>query len=114
MTDFAVLGITAALIAGLALSIYHFWRNRDLCRGFLIFLLPILGYFLWHFAVEAYNWGEIWSTALEQTLELNIAVALVDLKLIATIFMLLFWIFVWNSVNCCANGRKSRGPKQKG
>ena len=29
----------------------------------MMFFLPVLAYLLWHFSVEAYNWGEVWVTA---------------------------------------------------
>ena len=73
MANFAVLGVTAAVIAGLALSAYHFWRNRTPSRSILLFLLPAL--------------------------ELDIAVALIDIKLLFTVFILIIWVYVWNNVN---------------
>ena len=99
MANFAVLGVTAAVIAGLALSAYHFWRNRNPSRSILLFLLPAIAYLIWHFSVEAYKWGEVWSTAKVVTLELDIAVALIDIKLLFTVFILIIWVYVWNNVN---------------
>lgn len=99
MANFAVIGVTAAVIAGLALSAYHFWRNRNPSKGILLFLLPVLGYLIWHFSVEAYNWGVVWSTAKVVSLELDIAVALIDIKLLFTVFILIIWVYVWNNVN---------------
>ena len=106
MNELAYAGVMIAVVAGIVLAILHFWRRKRWEGSLLLFFLPVLAYFLWHFSVEAYSWGEIWATALEQSLELNIAVALVDLKLIATIFMLLFWVYVWNSVNAGRGGSK--------
>lgn len=106
MNELAYAGVAIAVVAGIVLAILHFWRRRRWEGSLLLFFLPVLAYFLWHFSVEAYSWGEIWANALEVTLELNIAVALVDLKLIATIFMLLFWVYVWNSVNAGREGSK--------
>jgi len=99
MNELAVAGVTIAVAAGLSLAVYHYWRHRRWASSFLLFLLPVLAYFLWHFSVEAYQGGEVWATAKEVTLELDIAVALIDLKLLFTVFMLLLWIYVWNSVD---------------
>ncbi len=104
MNELAYAGVTLAVAAGLCISIYDCWRHKKWNRSFLLFFLPILVYLLWHFSVEAYQWGEVWSTAKTVTLELDIAVALIDFKLLFTVFMLLFWIYVWNSVNA---GNKS-------
>lgn len=99
MTNLAVIGVTLAIVAGLALSIWHFWRNRNPGKGILIFLLPAIAYLIWHFSVEAYNWGNVWSTAKVVSLELDIAVALIDIKLLFTVFILIIWVYVWNNVN---------------
>ncbi|MBN2330647.1 MAG: hypothetical protein JXC85_02430 [Candidatus Aenigmarchaeota archaeon] len=104
MANLAVIGVTLAVVAGLALSAYHFWRNRNPGKGIMLFLLPFLAYLIWHFSVEAYNWGDVWSNAPDISLELSIAVALIDIKLLFTVFMLILWVFVWNSLN---RGRKA-------
>jgi hypothetical protein len=106
MPDFTVLGVTAAVAAGLALSIYHVWHHRNPGKGILLFLLPVIAYFFWHFSVEAYEWGEVWSTAKVVSLELDIAVALIDIKLLFTVFMLILWVHVWNSAD---RSRKAPG-----
>lgn len=98
MNELAYAGVTIAIAAGLAMSVYHCWRHKQWSSAFLLFFLPILAYFLWHFSVEAYNWGEVWSSAKEISVELDIAVALIDMKLMFTVFMLIAWVFVWNSV----------------
>jgi hypothetical protein len=106
MTNLAVLGVTAAVIAGLVLSAYHLWRNRNPSKGILLFLLPALAYLIWHFSVEAYNWGVVWSTAKVVTLDLDIAVALIDIKLLFTVFILIFWVHVWNNMD---GAKKAKG-----
>ena len=103
MANLAVLGVTASVIAGLALSSYDFWRNRNPSRSILLFLLPVLAYSIWHFSLEAYKWGGVWSTAKDISLELDIAVALVDLKLLFSLFMLITWVYVWNSIKRSGN-----------
>lgn len=107
MNELAYAGVTLAVAAGLSLAVYHYWHRRKAGSSLLLFLLPMLAYFLWHFSVEAYEWGEVWATAKVVTLELDIAVALIDLKLLFTVFMLLAWIYVWNSVNT-SNRREGR------
>ena len=104
MNELAYAGVAIAVVAGIVLAAVYLWRRRRLEGSLLLFFLPVLAYFLWHFSVEAYNWGEIWATAKDISLELDIAVALVDLKLIITVFMLLFWVYVWNSVNSRNSG----------
>jgi uncharacterized membrane protein HdeD (DUF308 family) len=108
MVNLAVVGITLAVVAGIALAVVYFWRRRKWEGSLLLFLLPALAYFIWHFSVEAYKWGEIWATAKDISLELDIAVALIDLKLLFTVFMLIAWIYVWNSVNTRKPGSGSK------
>ena len=112
MTDFAILGVTVAVVSGLCLAAYHFWKHRKWERSLLLFFLPVLAYFLWHFSVEAYNWGGLWAKAQslsnsgEITLEMDIMVALIDLKLLLTVFLLLFWLHLWKSFGETAGRRK--------
>ncbi len=111
MVNLAVVGVTVAVLAGLAMAAFHYRRSRRWEGSILMFLLPVLAYFIWHFSVEAYSWGEIWATAKDASLELGIAVALIDLKLLFTVFMLIVWVYVWNSVG--GKGRGDGRPKQK-
>jgi hypothetical protein len=105
MNPLAYAGVLIAVLAGIALAVFYYWKKRSPAGSFLLFLLPVLIYFLWHFSVEAYNWGLVWEETLarsnsgEVTLEVSTAAALVDLKLIFSVFMLLFWIYVWNGVD---------------
>lgn len=114
MINLAIVGVTFSIVAGLALASYHFWRRRKWESALLLFFLPVLAYFLWHFSVEAYNWGEVWtmtqelSNSQELTLQMNMAMALIDLKLIFSVFLILFWVFVWKSVNRAGGNEKHR------
>ena len=105
MADPAVLGVTISIVLGLSLFVYDFWKRRDWSRSLLIFFLPLLAYLLWHFSVEAYDWGSVWKEALAKsnsedvTLQVSIAVALVDLKVLFTVFLIFVWIYLWRSMN---------------
>ena len=102
MANLAIVELTVAVVFGLVLSLYHCRKHKNWSRAFLLFFLPILVYFLWHFSVEAYNWGQYWtgarelSNTQEVTLEMDIMIALLDLKVILSVFLLLFWIYVWD------------------
>ena len=87
MADFAVLGATLSVISGAALAILYFWLRRRWKGSLLLFFLPLLAYFLWHFSVEAYGWGELWASAPETTVEMATAIALVDFKLLFAVFL---------------------------
>lgn len=98
MADISVLGVTVSVIIGLSLAIYGYVKKRKWEGSILLFLLPILFYFLLHFSMEAYGWAELWRTAPKTTLEMAISVALVDFKVLFTVFLLLSWVYVWKSL----------------
>jgi len=101
MAGIAVLGITAAAAAGLCLAAWGFRKQGSPGRSLLLFLLPVLCYLILHFSAEAYAWGQVWEKAQQLanssdvTLESAIAAALVDLKLLFTVFLLMFWLLLW-------------------
>ena len=112
MSSFVVLGITAAIAAGLCLAAWGFRKQRSPGRSLLLFLLPVLCYLILHFTAEAYAWGQVWEKAqrlansADVTLESAIAAALVDLKLLFTVFLLMFWLLLWRQGQGKAGRRK--------
>ena len=101
MADYAILGLTIAIVCGIAFAAYSFWKRRDPARSFLLFFLPVLAYLLWHFSAEAYAWGAVWekaqrlSNSADVLLQTDMVVALIDIKILMSVFLLLFWAFIW-------------------